>query len=348
MSSKKPIKASGRRKVGPSRQLREGLIIATAALSGCEGIQSTLTPRGPAAESIARINWIMFWGATAILLLVMTLALYAVYRHPRKRRPISGNGMIVTGGVILPLVALSALLIYGTHGMSNLRHEPYEGALRTMRIEVVGNQWWWDVYYWIGDQGTNVITANEIHIPAGFPVAISVRSNDVIHSFWVPSLAGKIDLVPGKSNRILLQADRPGVFRGQCAEFCGAQHARMALFVVAESPHTFATWLAKQRLPDSTPVHPILQRGQDAFVANGCLECHTIRGLGKAKLRGPDLTHVGDRLFLAAGSIKNNPANLAKIIAHSQFVKPGSAMPSFTELDSDTLQSIAAYLWSLK
>jgi cytochrome c oxidase subunit II len=325
-----------------------GWLGVVAVLSGCEGIQSILAPHGPNAESIAHISWIMFGGAAVILLLVMALALYAVYRDPNKRRPLSSNGMIIAGGLILPITTLSALLIYGVHTMGNLRHERYEASMGTLRIEVVGNQWWWNIHYWIGDQSIPVTTANEFHLPVGLPVAFSVRSNDVIHSFWVPNLAGKVDMMRGKPNRLLLQADRPGIFRGQCAEFCGPQHARMAFFVIAESPRDFANWLAHQRLPAFAPVDPEQQRGQEAFVNEGCLECHTIRGVGKAKRRGPDLTHVGSRLSLGAGSITNTPENLAEITARSQSIKPGNAMPSFPELEQETLQSIAAYLWSLK
>jgi len=294
---------------------------------------------------MAHLGWVMFWGATAILTLVMALALYAVYRAPRPR---GGQGMILAGGVALPVVVLSALLLYGVHVMDILRHQPHFIALRSVRIEVVGNQWWWDIHYRLGNHSEPITTANELHLPVGFPVTVSVRSQDVIHSFWIPHLAGKIDLIRGKSNRLVLRADRPGLSRGQCAEFCGAQHARMALLAIAESPRDFAAWLARQRRPASPPAQPLQQQGREAVMTTGCLECHTIRGLGQGQRRGPDLTHVGSRLSLAAGSLKNNSENLAEVIAHSQAVKLGNAMPAFPNLESKVLQAMVAYLGSLE
>lgn len=319
-------------------------LAAVTALSGCEGIQSALTPQGPAARAIAEISWAMFWGAAAILLLVMGLALYAVYRNPHKKPP-SANAVIVAGGVLFPVAVLSALLAWGVQAMANLRAFEHDGAVR---IEVVGNQWWWDVHYLDGAGGAVVATANEIHIPLATPVHVSVRTNDVIHSFWVPKLAGKIDMVPGRTNRIVLQADSPGVFRGQCAEFCGAQHARMALFVIAEPVESYRAWLAHQRAPAPAPADPAAMRGRDAFVEHGCIACHTVRGLGAARARGPDLTHVASRRMLAAGTFDNTPDNLIAFIARSQQIKPGSGMPSHPHLDQATLQALAAYLGSLR
>lgn len=314
-------------------------------LAGCSGIQSTLWPQGPAAQAIADIGWVMFGGAAVILVLVMALALYAIFRTPDKRLPVSANVLIAAGGVGLPLVTLTALLVYGVAAMGYLRAQPGEPALQ---IEVVGNQWWWDVHYRDAESGQTIAGANEIRIPAGAPVKVSVRTNDVIHSFWVPNLAGKIDLIPGRTNHIVLQADRPGMFRGQCAEFCGAQHARMAFVVIAEPAEAHAAWLAQQRRPAATPADAMALRGRDAFRTAGCIECHTVRGTGDARQPGPDLTHVASRKYLAAGTLENNRANLIDIIARSQTVKPGNRMPSYPDLDQESLNAIATYLESLQ
>lgn len=321
--------------------------LAILSLAGCRGIQSALWPQGPAAKAIADISWVMFAGATMILLLVMALSLYAIYRAPDKRRPVSANMLVAAGGVALPMVTLSALLVYGVIAMGYLRAEPDDPPVQ---IEVIGNQWWWDVHYRDDGNGQTIATANEIRIPVDTPVKISVRTNDVIHSFWVPNLAGKIDLIPGRTNHIVLQADAPGVFRGQCAEFCGAQHARMAFIVIAEPADAYANWLAQQRSPAASPINAAALRGRDAFAANGCTKCHAVRstGTGSARLAGPDLTHVASRKYLAAGTLENNRANLIEIIARSQQVKPGNRMPSYPDLDRESLDAIATYLESLQ
>lgn len=318
-----------------------GVAACALLLCGCEGVQSSLSPGGPHAEAIARISTVMFWGAGAILLFVMALVFAAFYRSSRRREATRANRIIFAGGVAFPVVTLTALLVYGVQAMANLRTLP-EGALE---IEVVGNRWWWDVHY-LDEDGGVVSTANEIRIPAGRAVHLSLRSNDVIHSFWVPSLAGKMDLIPGRTNHLLMQADEPGVFRGQCAEFCGAQHARMALLVIAEPAADFAAWLDQQRAAAASPADPGLLRGRDAFVEH-CAACHTVRGTATARDPGPDLTHLASRKTIGAGTLPNNRDNLIAFIARTQEIKPGSAMPSQAQLDAATLEAIARYLESL-
>lgn len=314
-----------------------------ALLCGCGGMQSALDPRGPEAQSVAAVGWAMFAGAAAILLLVMGLALYAVYGAPERRRRVRSRTFIVAGGVVFPVVTLSALLAYGVVSMRALRAA---APAHAATIEVIGHRWWWEVRY--HDTGGGMtIGANEIRIPAGQPVNLLLRSRDVIHSFWVPQLAGKLDLVPGRSNRLVLQADQPGVFRGQCAEYCGAQHARMAFHVVAEAPPAHAAWLVRQRQPAAVPAAPQLLRGRDAFRSH-CAACHTVRGSTLARQPGPDLTHVAGRDFLAAGTLPNTRDNLLRYIAHSQEIKPGSGMPSHAHLGEEALHDIVAYLESLR
>lgn len=321
---------------------RYALVAAVFFLSGCRGIQSTLDPQGPQADEIARIAWVMFWGAGFILLLVMALALATLFRAPSQRRPISASVFIIGGGVALPIITLTALLVYGVDSMRSLRayHEP------PAQIEVVGNRWWWEVHYRNAD-GHIITSANEVRIPAGEPVKVLVRTNDVIHSFWVPNLAGKIDLIPGRTNHIVLHANAPGQFRGQCAEFCGAQHARMAFYVIAQAPEAHAAWLAQQQKPAATPADQQSLRGRDIFVAR-CAQCHTVRGVSDVGKRAPDLTHLASRQFIAAGTLNNNRGNLIAFVSRSQEIKPGNGMPSHSDLDDATLQALASYLESLK
>ncbi len=249
--------------------------------------------------------------------------------------------MIVAGGVVLPVIALTALLGYSLHLMGVLRPQAAD-----LEIHVVGHQWWWELRYPGKAAGEYVATANELRIPAGRPVRLILTSEDVIHSFWVPNLAGKMDLIPGHVRRLTVEASAPGSFRGQCAEFCGAQHARMALHVVAEPGEAFERWLAQLREP-ARETADAPHRGRDAFVALGCADCHTVRGQTAARIAGPDLTHVASRAWLGAGTLPNTPLHLAEWIAGSQRIKPGNAMPSFSHLDAATLASLADYLSQL-
>lgn len=316
-----------------------------APLGGCDGIQSALAPHGPNAEHIATIGWILFIGGAAIFIVVMALAVYAVFARPERNRWLGSTKLIVGGGVIFPVITLGTLLIYTLFVAQGLTAGTGSGALK---IEVIGKQWWWEVRYLREDGDLAFVTANEIRIPAGRPVEASVISADVIHSFWVPNLAGKIDMIPGHVNEIVLQAEKPGVFRGQCAEYCGAQHAKMAFFVVAEKPEDFARWFENQSRPAPDPRIPFLEQGRDLFLSSGCGACHTVRGTPAEGQIGPDLTHVGSRLSIAAGTLDNHIGTLEAWIADSQSIKPGNRMPSFDVFEGESLRALAAYLESLK
>jgi cytochrome c oxidase subunit II len=327
------------------RCCRFSALMLTLVLTGCDGIQSMLDPKGPAAQNIANIWWLMFCGFTLVFLWVMALALYAVYRSPEKRRKISAKSLVIWGGIVLPLVAVVPLLFYGLQAGYRWLDAP-EGAFR---IDVIGHQFWWEVRYPDIDGNRTVITANEVHIPAGRPVQIRLQSNDVIHSFWVPNLAGKMDVFPERVNTVQLYADEPGVFRGQCAEFCGAQHARMTFYAVAHTEADFMAWLASQRLPAVEPQTEAQQRGQQAFMDNLCDQCHRIRGTEADGEHGPDLTHLGSRKTLAAGALAEvNAATIAHWISRNQHVKPGVRMPDFSDIDHSLVMDIAIYLESLK
>lgn len=223
------------------RATAAGLALALALLTGgCDGTQSALDPKGPAAAAIAHAAWLMFWSGAAIFAVVIMLALYAVYRDPDKRAQRSSTAMIVVGGVAFPVVALSALLVYDVF----LTREQRAWRPDALEVRVISRQWQWEVRY---PGAEKLPLFNELRLPAGRPVRVLLSSEDVIHSFWVPNLAGKIDAIPGRVTRLDLQADRPGVFRGQCAEFCGALHAHMVLRVVAEPPEEFDRWLERLR-----------------------------------------------------------------------------------------------------
>jgi cytochrome c oxidase subunit 2 len=219
-------------------------------------------------------------------------------------------------------------------------------AEHPLTIQVVGHQWWWEVRY-TGAPQEHLTTANEIHIPTGRPVQLELTSSDVIHSVWVPSLAGKKDLIPGYKDTLWFQADVPGVYRGQCAEFCGHQHAKMGLLVIAEHPDSFALWQDRMRRPALPPTDSSASRGQEVFMTRQCVLCHNIEGTQAGSIAGPDLTHVASRLTLAAGSLENTRDNLARWIRDPQGVKPGAQMPQ-PELTSAELEALVAYLESLQ
>lgn len=308
-----------------------------------EGIQSALAPRGPHADYIATLSWIMFTGAGLILLLVIVMTALAIFAPKSFRDRIGQRSTVVIGGIAFPLVTLTALLIYGLLGGRSL----VTSGPAALRIEVIGERWWWRVHYIDASGETRLVTANEIRIPTDLPVEFVLKSQDVIHSFWVPSLAGKLDMIPGHVNSYRFEADRPGVYRGQCAEYCGEQHALMAFYVVAMPKEEFEAWYADQVEPAAPPFLPFLKRGEALFVENGCGACHTIRGTSANGDIGPDLTHVGGRLSLAAGILPNNVGTFAGWISSAQHIKPGNQMPSFGNLEGEELRAIAAYLESL-
>lgn len=323
---------------------KHAIVLAAASLAGCAGVQSALDPAGPDAQALARLTWVLFAGAGVILAIVVLAAGYAMFRHPERRLRLSSGALIVGGGIVFPAVVLSALLVYGMWLTGELRAAAPEGALR---VHVTGHMWWWEVRY-RGPQGEWIATANELRIPVGRPVTVSLASPDVIHSFWVPSLAGKMDVIPGRLTEITLRAERPGVYRGQCAEFCGAQHALMAFLVLAVPEEDFQAWLVRQRAEVDPPSGEQARLGRKAFLAQGCGNCHTVRGLVQGRVSAPDLTHVGSRAWLGAGALRNTPENMVAWLAHGEAVKPGRAMPSFPDLEPATLSAIAQFLAGLE
>lgn len=296
------------------------------------------------ANRIGAISEVLFIGAAVIFLWVMIMLLLALYGPPRLRRRLGRPALIIAAGIVFPVVVLSALLFYTFGAATNMMRTTTQPALR---IEVIGEMWWWRVRYLDDDGQLMFETANDIRMPAGLPVELVLKSDNVIHSFWVPALAGKLDMVPGHVNRLRVQAEEPGLFRGQCAEYCGAQHAKMMFDVQALSPGDFQEWVALQRQPALEPATDTLRMGKQHFM-QVCAQCHTVRGTGAAGALGPDLTHIGSRLSLAAGVLPNNVGTLAGWIAGSQHIKPGNQMPSFNQLSGEGLRAVAQYMESLK
>jgi cytochrome c oxidase subunit II len=315
------------------------------ALAACEGPQSALAPAGVGARELAELWWVMAAGAVVIFVLVIGCAVYAALIAPRPHPDFAGTWFIVGGGVALPVVVLRALLTYSFVLGRGLSREPGPEALR---IEVVGKQWWWEVRYLPPGGSAPVVSANELRLPVGQPVELLLSSPDVIHSFWVPRITGKRDMIPGRVNRLVLEVEEPGIYRGQCAEYCGGPHAWMAFYAVAEEPEAFAAWLEREALPAALPEDPFLARGASLFLDSGCGACHAIRGTAAAGQLGPDLTHVGGRHSIGAGILPNNVGTIAGWIADAQAIKPHNKMPSFNVFSGEELRALAAYLASLE
>lgn len=312
---------------------------AAALLAGCAGPQSALDPQGPVAADIALSWWVMLIGGTVILIAVMALVLYAMFRKP-PRHPPATVSFLVWAGVVIPVVALTALLVYGT----DLGRRITQSAEDPLRIEITAHQWWWEVRYPQG-HGPEVITANELRLPVDVPVEIVLTSADVIHSFWIPNLGGKIDMIPGRTNVLRLAAGAPGRFNAQCSEFCGAQHARMGFLVIAEPVAQFDAWRNGRAATASLD-------GEDTgllrFMQLGCGSCHAIAGTSAAGSGGPVLTHFADRPTLGGRTAVNSaPALRAWLRDHGQAMKPGSHGPTQRRLEAADVEIIAQLLEQL-
>jgi len=318
------------------------IVFCLGSLSACSP-QSALSPAGEDADRIALLSWVLFTGAAAIMLIV-TVALGLAIRGPEAaRRLLSRNDMIRFGGIVFPVATLTVLLGYGLWLMRASITAPQPAALQ---IEMTGEQWWWRIAY-RREGGAAIAEANEIRIPVGRDIDFVLRSNDVIHSFWVPSLGGKLDMIPGRTNTLRLKAERPGIYRGQCAEYCGGPHALMALEIVAVPQAEFGAWLAAAE-HRASPAEARLEQGEKLFLSTGCGACHTVRGTSAAGVIGPDLSRVGSRRFLAAATLRNTPENLAGFITDPQAVKPGAQMPPFAIFSAEEIEALTSYLGSLR
>jgi cytochrome c oxidase subunit 2 len=315
-------------------------------LGGCQGIQSALDPAGIEAERIARLAWLLFALCGAVLLLVCVLAGFALFGSDRVRGRIAGKGLVIGGGIVFPTVVLSALLIYG-FTLMGLGGAPAEAGDGQLKIEVVGERWWWRVTY-VDENGRRTESANEIRLPVGRPVRVELTSADVIHSFWVPRLAGKLDMIPGRTNVLTLSLTETGMSRGQCAEYCGGPHALMSFYVIGMPEAEFADWIAREAGPAIAPPREPAVEGMALFKASGCGGCHSVRGTEAAGRIGPDLTHVGARHSIAAGTLKNDRAAFETWLRDADHVKPGNLMPPYKIFTDSQLAALASYLDALR
>jgi cytochrome c oxidase subunit II len=323
-------------------------VLAACAASGCAGNQNIFNPAGPAAQDISSLGWFLFAVCTGVYVVVMAALVWAIARRrqpsddlPETARRLTRTVNIAVAITVITLVAFAVSSVAAGRGLTSPRGP---GAIT---IDAIGHQWWWEFQYRDVAPAEFVTSPNELHIPVGVPVVIKAMSRDVIHSFWVPNLHGKRDLIPGQVTNFGIQADRPGIYRGQCAEFCGHQHAHMAFVVVAEPMGKFQTWIQQQRRGATEPATAAQERGRQVFLASPCVMCHTVRGTTAGSRVGPELTHIASRMTLAAGTLPNTADHLADWVRDPQAVKPGNRMPS-TPLSSEDREALLAYLRSLR
>jgi cytochrome c oxidase subunit 2 len=318
-------------------------VAVALTVGGCGGKTSVVSPKGPAARSVVGLWWPMLATATAVFVFVVGMLVLAAVRGRRKTEddaavtPGWGEPFIVVAGVVVSGAILVGFFLFSLQKVQALTDA---GRRSKLTVSVVGHDWWWEVRYPNG-----AVSANEIHIPAGVRVRLALDTADVIHSFWVPPLGPKIDMIPGQHNTLWLQAGEPGVYRGQCAEFCGLQHANMIIRVVADAPADFDAWMAREAQPadDAATGGP----GRPVFETQSCAGCHTVRGTAAAGTVGPDLTHFGRRDTLGAGVRPRTDGDLARWITDPQSIKPGAAMPPTTLSPAD-LRDLVAFLEGLR
>jgi len=328
--------------------LAVGLFFAAVAVAACGGTypQSALDPSSDFAGRLDGLFMQIFWWAVGVFVLVEGVLLYTVFRwreDPARGRPpeVHGHVLMEIGWTVIPALILVAIAIPTIRTIFLVDRPTADPD--ALVVEVTGRQWWWEFTY----PELGITTANEMHIPLGRTVDLRLRSADVIHSFWVPRLGGKRDVVPGRENQLWFRPDSVGVFWGQCAEYCGTAHALMGLRVLVDAPADFEAWVTTNRSNAARPADSEARAGQGVFMANACVSCHEIRGTGARGQLGPDLTHVGSRLTIGAGLLDNNLENLIRWIDSTQVVKPGTLMPE-VDLTESQIQQLAAYLLGLR
>jgi cytochrome c oxidase subunit 2 len=314
---------------------------APASRSGDGWPPAVFDPAGPYSEPVTTLAWALMVGGVVVFAIVLGALWVALYGSAKLKTRLGGEKAIWILGFAFPAVVLTGLLIWGLMLTSSLSATRVTG--NEMRVKIIGEMWWWRVHYQDAEGRETLRDANELHIPVGTPVLLELEAADVIHSFWVPRLGGKMDMIPGRSNHLLIQADKPGVYKGQCAEYCGGPHALMGFVVVAHEPEDFARWRASR-----WPVGGAGGEGLSLFLSSGCAACHTIRGTPANGLAGPDLTHVGSRRTLGAGILPNNPGTMAGWIADSQGIKPANRMPAYHQFSGEELLALTDYMVSLK
>lgn len=314
-------------------------------------LPAALDPKGPEAGAVAWLIWSFTALCTVIFVLVVIALLVGIFRRHRERPdPAEASPAMErrVSGIVTTLAVLTGVIVIGLTVISfGAQQRIFTLGNPAVDIEVTGHQWWWEVKYDDPDPAKTFTTANELHIPVGQLVRLKLTSTDVIHSFWVPSLMGKADLVPGRNNELEFTADKPGVYAGQCAEFCGLQHTHMGIRVFADSPPDYEAWKAGQIASALQPSTPAQVAGEAAFLSNPCASCHAIRGTDAGGTLGPDLTHLASRTTIAAGTAELNRGTLAAWITDPQGMKPGANMPTI-KLAPDDLNALVDYLTGLK
>ena len=324
--------------------MRAWFVCSQEEAAPTSAVREMLEPAGREAEQILTLFWWMLGGAAAVWLAVTGVALYALlFQHESYSRR-EASWLIVGGGAVVPTLVLGTLAASGLSLLPDLLEPAPEGSLR---IVVEGKQWWWRVRYEPPGRPPFEL-ANEIRLPVGRPVQFELHSPDVIHAFWIPALGGKIDMIPGRSTRLKLRPTKTGQFRGVCAEYCGASHALMSFVAVVLTPEEFDAWIHAQTQPAQPVASPLADRGQALFLSNGCNACHAIRGTSAGGVVGPDLTHVGGRLSLGAGTLPNDEEGFRRWVAETATVKPGVHMPAFGMLPQEDRRALAAYLDGLE
>lgn len=309
--------------------------------------QSAIQPATEQARGISYIWWSMFWVAVVVFVAVMLLLAWGLWRGKSKKPTqlsyLASRNLVIVAGIAVPLVTVICLVGGSLMLGRSLSASPPDNALE---VRITGWMWWWQIEYLDENSNTIATTANELHVPINRPIQVYLESGDVIHSFWVPQLHGKTDLIPGRTNSSWFEVDVSGTFRGQCAEFCGLQHALMGFLVVSEPQAEFDAWLANQQAPAQPPENNEVLAGQRVFFEAGCHQCHTIRGTDAAGTAGPDLTHLASRQSIASVTRKNSRAHLGGWVADPNGIKPGAKMP-MSQLDAKELSDLLDYLQSL-
>jgi cytochrome c oxidase subunit 2 len=323
--------------IGRWAQRGGGAAMAALMVAGCSGPQSALDPAGSEARIVGELFWWMLGGAGFLWLAVMSIATFATRRRGRPWSERAASRFILVCGAILPTMVLAVLLVFGLRLMPALR-APGEA----MRIHVQGEQFWWRVSYELPD-GSRINTANEIRLPRGLRTEFLLTAQDVIHSFWIPPLGGKMDMIPGTTNRLVLEPERTGRFRGACAEFCGTSHGLMALDALVMEPAEFDAWVEARRAPPA----PARERGHALFLTHGCAACHSVQGTTAQGRIGPDLTRLSERPSIASGILPNDAASIDRFIRETGEIKPGARMPSFAHLPPEDSAAIARWLETL-
>jgi cytochrome c oxidase subunit II len=311
-------------------------------------MEGVFAPAGPAAQSIATLGVFLFVVCGVVYVLVLAALAWALARRRVPADASVETDRRLTRTVTVAVAATTVILIaFAFTSFVTGRGMTSPAGPGAVTVDAIGHQWWWEFQYRDITPSDFVTSPNELRIPVGVPVVIKAVSRDVNHSFWVPSLHGKRDLIPGQVTNFWIQADKPGVYRGRCAEFCGHQHANMSFVVIAEPMEKFQRWIQQQRQPAAEPLEPVARRGQDVFLQGTCVMCHTVRGTSAGSRVGPELTHVASRMTIAAGTLPNTRGHLAGWVLDSQSIKPGNRMPA-NPLPPDDLQALLAYLRSLR